>query len=98
MKSRRLFNVKEFSSRLAAHVAASTPSSTWRENLILEGIFDAEEVNSFSETELTLIQRTLLTTRYLTMSEEQLLSAMQDHGLPWRVDLDTDYSAAAVAY
>ena len=98
MQPKKLFNTHELSSRLAQHVVNSTQSSTWSENLINENIFDAGEINKFSEKELALAQRTLLITQFRTMNEEQLLSAIQQHGLPWRIDMDTDYSAAAVAY
>ncbi|GAA4652245.1 hypothetical protein GCM10023116_45290 [Kistimonas scapharcae] len=98
MGSRKLFNVDELSGRLAEHVMASTESRTWRESLMQEGIFEHTEIGQLSERELALIQRTLLTTRFRTMSEDQLLQAMQQYRLPWRVDLDTEYSAAAVAY
>ncbi len=98
MGLRKLFNVDELSSRLAEHVMASTESHTWRENLMQEGIFENTEIGQLSERELALIQRTLLTTRFRTMSEDQLLQAMQQYRLPWRVDLEAEYSAAAVAY
>ncbi|MCK5892903.1 MAG: hypothetical protein KAG53_00540 [Endozoicomonadaceae bacterium] len=98
MQSKNLFNTQELSSRLAQHVVNSTQSSTWSENLLSENIFDASEINKFSEKELALEQRTLLITQFRTMNVEQLLSAMQQHGLPWRIDMDTDYSVAAVAY
>ncbi|WP_211829093.1 hypothetical protein [Kistimonas asteriae] len=98
MGLRKLFNADELSSRLAEHVMASTESHAWRESLIQEGIFEHTEIGQLSERELALIQRTLLTTRFRTMNEDQLLQAMQQYRLPWRVDLDTEYSAAAVAY
>jgi len=98
MGLRKLFNADELSSRLAEHVMASTESHSWRESLMQEGIFEHTEIGQLSERELALIQRTLLTTRFRTMNEDQLLQAMQQYRLPWRVDLDTEYSAAAVAY
>lgn len=98
MQPKKLFNTYELSSCLAQHVVDSTQSSTWRENLINENIFNADEINNLCEKELALAQRTFLITQFRTMNEEQFLSAMQQHGLPWRVDMDTDYSAAAIAY
>ena len=98
MGSRKLFNIDELSIHLAEHVIASTESQAWRESLLNEGILQQEEIDQLSEHELALVQRTFLITRFKTMSEDQLLQAMQKHGLPWRVDLETEYSAAAVAY
>ncbi|OQX35998.1 MAG: hypothetical protein B0D91_09770 [Oceanospirillales bacterium LUC14_002_19_P2] len=77
---------------------ASTESQAWRESLLNEGIFEQAEIGQLSERELALVQRTLLTTRFRTMTEDQLLQAMQQYSLPWRVDLEAEYSAAAVAY
>lgn len=98
MRAKKLFNTEELSIRLAQHVVASTGRPAWRCTLLSDKLFGQAEIDQLSERELALVQRAVLTVRFRTMNEAQLLQAAQEYHLPWRLEADHDAVAVAVAY
>jgi len=70
----------------------------WRNDLVSRGIYRQQEVAELSDKEISMLQRALLFSDYSRLTIGELVDTLKERGITYRIEIDQDYSAGAVAY
>ena len=79
-------------------IQANTHLLRWRNDLVNRGIYRQQEVAELSDKEIAMLQRALLFSDYARLSIGELVDTLNERGVTYKIEIDQDYTAGAVAY
>jgi len=69
---------------------AQNDTSLWRQELIRNQIFGAQEARDLSEREISLVQHALLIQSFSKMSSDELMAQAEKFNLKYHIQFETD--------
>lgn len=87
-------------SSIVQHIMVSeNDQNAWRNELIRNHFFSAQEAKDLSDREITLIHLALLTQRLSQMSSDQLLDESRKYEMSYHVNLESEqFQMGAIGY
>jgi len=87
-------------STIVQHImVADNDPTAWRNDLIRNQFFSAQEAKDLSDREVSLIHHALLTQHYSQMSSDQLLKETQKRNMKYHVNLESEqFQMGAIGY
>lgn len=84
---------------LVDHILATEDNpAQWRHQLIESCIYNTEQAAQLSDDQLAMIYRAILIAKYVKYSYDELIPEFEHYQVRYRIDLDDEYTAGAVAY
>lgn len=83
---------------LVEHLLQQQDPADWQRALTEQGIMTADEAASLDNNALAAAYKTLKTMQLLNQHPDQIMNAIEEHEVCWKVELAYDYQHGVISY